>query len=227
MGRFLDFIINLLRWPVAILLVLNIPAFAMALTHVNFYNLKFYAFGAGVIFYVVTAFMSGSEIRSSMQIVSHELTHALFAYLTCHWVGRIRLNPDDSGGSMTLRGRGNWLITLSPYFFPLFTVLFMLIMPALLSAFEGKFEKLLIYAIYGFFAAYYWATVISQVHTEQTDIIREGFFFSGIIIVGGNLLVTGIIFAFCTRLWDGVGIYFKILEKLNLQYVEALKNLLG
>ncbi len=227
MGKICDFIINLLRWPVAILLLINMPALIMGLTHINFYNLKFYAFGAGVIFYVITAFMSGAYIRSSMQIVSHELTHALFAYLTFHWVGRVRLNPDDSGGSMTLRGRGNWLISLSPYFFPLFTLLYMLIMPMLLGAFDGVFEKMLIYAILGYFTAYYWATVISQVHTEQTDIINEGFLFSGIIIVGGNLLVNGIIFAFCSKLWAGVSTYGEILAKLNLQYFDSLKNLFG
>lgn len=226
MGKICDFIINLLRWPIAILILLNIPALATALTHINFYTPKFYAFGAGVVFYVVTAFMSGADIRSSMQIVSHELTHALFAYSTFHWVGRIRLNPDDSGGSMTLRGRGNWLISLSPYFFPLFTFLYMLIMPALLGAFDGTFEKILIYAILGYFTAYYWATVISQVHTGQTDIINEGYFFSGIIIIGGNLLTNGIIFAFCSKLWHGVDVYFQLLTKLNLQYIDALKNLL-
>lgn len=226
MGRICDFIINLLRWPAAILLLCNIPVLVMGLTHINFYNIKFYAFGAGAAFYLITAFMSGAAIRSSMQILSHELTHALFAYLTFHRVGRIRLNPDDSGGSMSLRGHGNWLISLSPYFFPLFTFLYMLLMPYLLGAFEGPTEKMLIYAILGYFAAYYWATVLSQVHSGQTDIINEGFFFSGIIIVGGNLLVNGIIFAFCSKLWSGVELYFQILRKLNLQYFEMLKNFL-
>lgn len=226
MGRICDFIINALRWPVAILLLLNIPAFAMGLTHINFYSLKFYAFGAGVAFYVITALMSGADIRSSMQILSHELTHALFAYLTFHWVGRIRLNPDDSGGSMSLRGRGNWLISLSPYFFPLFTFLYMMIMPSLLEIFEGTTEKMLIYAILGYFAAYYWATVLSQVHGGQTDIINEGFLFSAIVIISGNLFVNGIIFAFCSKLWNGVNTYGNILLHLNLQYVDMLKNLL-
>ena len=226
MGKLCDFIINLLRWPTAFLIVLNIPVLVMGLTHINFYSIKFYAFEAGVIFYVVTAFMSGANIRSSMQILSHEFTHAFFAYLTFHWVGKIRLNPDDSGGSMTLRGQGNWLITLSPYFFPLFTFLYMLIMPTLLHTFNSSFEKLFIYAIFGYFAAYYWATVISQVHSEQTDIIREGFLFSGIIIVGGNLFVSGIIFAYCSKLWYGVDTYIDILTKLNLQYIGVIKNLL-
>lgn len=227
MGKLFDFIINILRWPAAILILLNIPSLATALTHINFFGTKFYAFYAGAAFYIVTALVSGYGIRSSMQIISHELTHSVFAYLTCHWVGKIRLNPDESGGSMTLKGRGNWLISLSPYFFPLFTFLYMLLMPALLNTFDGMAEKLLIYAIFGYFAAYYWTTVLSQVHSQQTDIINEGFIFSGIVIIGGNLLVTGIIFAFCSKLWAGVDLYFKLLEKLNLQYFETFKNLLS
>ena len=226
MGRICDILLYLLRWPAAVFILLNIPALAEALAHINFYNAKFYAFSAGATFYIITAFMSGADVRSTMQIISHELTHALFAYLTFHWVGKIRLNPDDSGGSMTLRGRGNWFISLSPYFFPLFTFLFMLIMPQLLKIFDGTFEKALIYATLGYFAAYYWTTVLSQVHSKQTDIINEGFFFSGIIIIGGNLFVNGIIFAFCSKLWTGVDKYFEILTKINLHYLEILKNFL-
>ncbi len=226
MGRICDILLYLLRWPAAVFILLNIPALAEALAHINFYNAKFYAFSTGAAFYIITAFMSGADVRSTMQIISHELTHALFAYLTFHWVGKIRLNPDDSGGSMTLRGRGNWFISLSPYFFPLFTFLFMLIMPQLLKIFDGTFEKALIYATLGYFAAYYWTTVLSQVHSKQTDIINEGFFFSGIIIIGGNLFVNGIIFAFCSKLWTGVDKYFEILTKINLHYLEMLKNFL-
>lgn len=227
MGKIFDIVITLLRWPIAVVILINIPALIEVFKYINFFNIKFYAFGIGALFYIVTAFMSGAEIRSSMQILSHELTHAFFAYLTFHWVGKIRLNPDDSGGSMTLRGKGNWLISLSPYFFPLFTFLYMLLMPFLINLFGSLTEKLLIYAIFGYFTAYYWSAVLSQVHSEQPDIIGEGYFFSAIIIIGGNLFFNGLILAFCSKLYEGIYVYLDILIKLNQQYLEQIKNLLG
>ena len=93
----------------------------------------FYFLGTGIILFWVTALSAGREMRSQIQTIAHELTHTLFAFLTLHLVKRVRLNPDGSGGSMAFSGQGNWLITLAPYFFPLFAFLYMLIMPWLLQ----------------------------------------------------------------------------------------------
>ena len=115
------------------------------------------------------------------------------------------------------------MITLSPYFFPLFAFLYMLLMPALLNI-SG--ESWLVYAVFGYFIAYYWATVLDQVHPRQTDIMREGYIFSTIIIVAANLYTTGIILAFNSKLWNGIGIYLKLVHKLNVQYWHKVLDIL-
>ena len=61
-----------------------------------------------------------ASVRTSMQIIAHELTHSFFALLTFHKVKHIRVADDNSGGSMGFEGEGNWLIIIAPYFFPLF-----------------------------------------------------------------------------------------------------------
>jgi len=223
MSKFVDFIINLCKWPVAIALLVYLPAFIQSYQYFNFHNIKFYAMAGGALFYLVTIFVAGYDTCASMQIISHELTHTVFAYLTFHNAGRIRVNPDGSGGSVAIRGSGNWIITLAPYFFPLFAAIYMLILPGILIMASGHW---LVYSVLGYFVAYYWATVLSQVHAEQTDIIKEGYIFSGIIIVCLNIPVTGILFAFTNKSWAGVEQYLQIIQKLTVKNIEWVSDLI-
>lgn len=223
MSKIIDFVINICKWPVALLLLTYVPALIMSFSYFNFNTIKFYAFGGGILFYGVMIVFSGYNICKSMQVISHELTHTFFAYLTLHNAGRIRLNPDGSGGSMSIHGKGNWIISLSPYFFPLFAVCYMLLMPEILKMFDNHW---MVYCVFGFFVAYYWGTVISQVHPGQTDIIREGYVFSAIIIIGGNLLLTGILFSYTNKAWSGIEQYFRVVQRLHLQNVEWADNLI-
>lgn len=215
MTKFIDFFINLTKWPVALFLLLSIPSLIESFNHFNYTTSKIYAFGGGVALYGAVIIFAGYNTCRNMQIISHELTHILFAVLTLHSAGHVRVNPDGSGGSMQLKGRGNWLITLSPYFFPLFAFLFMLIMPYLLRMTDNSW---LIHAVFGFLVAYYWATVLDQTHPGQTDIIREGYIFSTIIILGANLYTTGFVLAFNSQQWNGIDKYLRLIAKLNQQY---------
>ena len=224
MNKIIDGLINLCRWPVAIASLLVLPALIRSYQHFNFHTKEFYFFGAGIAFFWIVAFTIGSQIRHQIQIIAHELTHTLFAVLTLHFVKKIRLNPDGSGGSMQLSGHGNWIIILAPYFFPLFAALYMLIMPPLLKLTGNHW---LIYAVFGYFTAYYWETVLSQVHPQQSDIIRCGYLFSGIIIVCFNLFVTGSLFAFVRHSWSGLELYWQLLYKLNTEHYRLIQNLIS
>jgi len=222
-AKILDVVINMMRWPCAIFILLSLPALLKSYGYFNFMTVKFYSLFAGAVFFLFTVLSGGYNMRKSMQIIAHELTHTVFALLTLHNVGRLRLNPDGSGGSMQHEGRGNWIITLTPYFFPLFAFLYMLVMPPLLQV-CGK--SWVLYAILGYFLAYYWEIVLSQTHREQTDIIKEGYLFSGIIIVGANLYVTGCIFAFAGKLWKGTEIYSRLVWQLNVENYNTLRSLI-
>lgn len=224
MNKILDFIINLFKWPVAVFLLFSLPVLIKSYDFFDFYNLKFYIFFGGAAFYFFTIIITGYNICHSMQIISHELTHIVFAYLTLHNAGRVRINPDGSGGSMILEGRGNWIITLAPYFFPLFTFIYMLLMPNILKISGNNW---LVYAVFGYLFGYYAMTVLSQVHPNQTDIIREGYVFSAITIVGINLFTVGVIFAFNAHLWSGVNKYIQLLSGLYVEQWQMLESLVG
>lgn len=223
MARYIDWILWWIKWPIAVFLLLSVPALIHSFEYFNFMTPKFYALAGGVVFYVLMIVFAGYNTCHTMQIISHELTHTFFAYLTFHNAGRIRLNPDGSGGSMVLKGRGNWVITLAPYFFPLFAFFYMLFMPLLLRICGGHW---LVYGVFGFFVAYYWATVIEQVHPKQTDIIKEGYIFSIIVIVAANLYTSGIMLAFCSKSWEGVKIYLALVYRLSMNYATEILSLI-
>lgn len=223
MYKITDWIINILKLPAALYLLFSLPALLNVYRYFDFFTFKFFVLGAGFVFFWGTIFLSGYSTRNAMQVISHELTHTFFAYLTLHIAGRIRLNPDGSGGSMQLNGHGNWLISLAPYFFPLFAFIYMLLMPSLLYL-SGAYW--LVYAVLGYFLAYHWLVVLTQVHPGQTDISQEGYIFSGIVIIGANLFSNGIILAFASKSWDGVFTFLRLVNKLNFEYVQKIYGLI-
>lgn len=224
MHKITDYIVNLLGWPVALYLLFSVPSLVMVYRYFDFYTFKFLTLGVGFVFFWGTIFLSGYTTRNAMQVISHELTHTFFAYITLHNAGRIRLNPDGSGGSMQLNGHGNWLISLAPYFFPLFAFFYMLIMPYLLRVSDNHW---LVYAILGYFLAYHWLVVLTQVHPQQTDLSSVGFVFSGIVIVGANLLSNGIVLAFASKSWNGVLTFLRLVQKLNTEHAQKIYDLIS
>ena len=224
MGRIIDFLLWCLKWPAAVYLLFSLPALFSSYDYFEFNAMHFYMFALGAGFYLFTIVAVGYNNCHSLQVISHELTHVLFAYLTLHNAGIVRINPDGDGGSMRFWGRGNWLIALAPYFFPLLSFLYMLLMPYLLAATGNNW---IIYAIFGYFFAYYVITVLEQVHPRQTDIIREGYVFSSIIIIGANLYITGMILAFNSKQWDGVGIYLGLVNRLNGENLQKAAEFLA
>ena len=71
----------------------------------------------GFIFWVVLFFALPRPFRS--YVLAHELTHALWGWVMGARVSRIRVSKNS--GSVSL-SKTNFLITLAPYFFPLYTV---------------------------------------------------------------------------------------------------------
>ena len=96
-------------------------------------------------------------------------------------------------------------------------------MPSLTEATDHNF---ILYCILGYFLAYYWSTVLSQTHLGQTDIISEGYLFSFIIIIAGNLYVTGIILAFTNKLWTGAYNFISLVHKTNIENFNTIEKLI-
>lgn len=218
----IDRFITLLKWPAAVYMFISLPALVQSVYYFNFASLKYMALFGGFFLYFIMRQMADSSVKTSMQIIAHELTHAFFALLTFHKVKHIRVEADDSGGSMGFEGEGNWLIIIAPYFFPLFGFFFMLFI-----SFYTSFApmNLILNGILGYFVGYHMDTVASQIHEKQTDLPKVSYRFCWLFLPGANLWVVGSILAFNSRGWDGVFMYSRLINMLNVKNFDYVLNL--
>lgn len=120
--------------------------------------------------------------------LEHELTHALFGYLT--------LNPPlslkaslDGDGEVLLKGQ-NVFTLLAPYFFPLWMSLSTLITVFLDAQFRA-WGLTLTLALFGSFAF----RLLAEFRWRQTDLQAYGFFFSTGLVFTLLALCLGMLFA--------------------------------
>lgn len=224
MSNLLDKFINLIKWPVALWLFFSLPAFLKSLDYFRFADWKYLAmFGGFFCFFIARSFMDSSA-KTGMEILAHEFTHAFFALLTFHKVKGINLNPDDSGGSMSFEGEGNWLIVIAPYFFPLFGVIAM-ISVSVYTMFAPM--NLFLNGVIGFMIGYHFDTVGSQIHEKQTDLPKVGYYFCAVFLLPANLWMIGSMLAFNSKSWQGVWTYQRLISHLNAKHFDYVLNFLG
>ncbi len=127
---------------------------------------------------------------SLLSTFEHELTHAVFAWATLHPVVDFKATW-RSGGHVKIRGQGNWLIAIAPYFFPTAAVAVALALmwlpPALLSWTN---------ALLGATIAYHVISTWKETHRRQPDLHKTGFVFAWLFLPGANLLSYGLVLAF-------------------------------
>jgi hypothetical protein len=219
MARFLDFIFGILKWPVALLMLVSLPSLIEILGHFQFNNPRFFAFLMGAVAYIVLKVMAAARTNMSMLILAHELTHIFFALLTFHKVVHIHLNMDESGGAMGFKGKGNWLIVVGPYFFPLFLFFLMLGITYWHKSLDGN---LWVNGFLGYFFMYHLESMAIQIHSEQPDFKEVGFPFCWMFLPGANIFICSVILAFNTGGWAYVQRYLLVFCKLNLHYIEQV-----
>ena len=220
MSHFLDKFINLFKWPIAIYMLLSLPALFASFQFFDIKSIKTIALLIGLVFFVFSKTMMDASVRTSMQVIAHEFAHTFFALLTFHKIKHIRLNPDDTGGEMGFVGDGNWLIIIAPYFFPLFALIYMIVMSFLPP-------QIIWHGILGYFLGYHIDTVGSQIHDKQTDLPKVGYKFCLMFLPGINLMTIGSILAFNIRGWGGIIKYINLVNQINVQYFHDIKTLLS
>ena len=136
----------------------------------------------------------GKPVRA--YIVGHELTHAFWVFLFRGKVREIRLSGKRGQIKAT---KGNVLIALAPYFFPLYTIL--LIAAYLVASLWinfGHYRRLVIFAI-GFTWSFHLLLNLFVLPRGQEDLRVSGSFFSLVVIFLFNVVVLGLIMAFVSE----------------------------
>lgn len=223
MSKILDKLVELFKWPIALYMLVSIPAYIQSLSYFQFMSARFISLGLGFFLFFMARGMADASVKTSMQIIAHECTHSFFALLTLHKIKHIRVADDNSGGSMGFEGEGNWLIIIAPYFFPLFGFFVMLAI-----SFYTRFApmNLILNGVMGYFIGYHIDTVSSQIHEKQTDLPKVSYRFCWMFLPGANLWAIGSMLAFNSRGWDGVFVYQKLIRTLTSKNLDYVLNLL-
>lgn len=205
-------IVELFKWPAAIYMLISLPAYVQSFSFFSFANIPAIAMLGGVFLFFISRGFMDAEMKTSMEIAAHEVTHAFFALITLHKVHSIRVNPDNDGGEMSFSGPSNWLIIIAPYFFPLFGMVAMAGISVYTRYVPSNF---IINGIMGFFIAYHIDTVASQIHEKQTDLPKVSYKFCAMFLPSANIWAVCSMMAFNSRSWKGFWVYQDLISRLN------------
>ena len=136
-------------------------------------------------------------------VFGHELTHAIWVLL---------FRGEVTGFSATAKGgkveatKSNFLITLAPYFFPIYSILVIVVyclMKLFNQLFPGFFELERYFYIFMFLLGFSWAfhvvLTIAIILKGQGDLKRTGLLFSLAIVYCINVVVLGLLIVFMSR----------------------------
>lgn len=121
-----------------------------------------------------------------LYVFGHELTHALWVWL---FGGRVKKFKATSSGGHVVVNKTNFLISLAPYFFPLYAVMVVAVFLAGHRIWDWENFFVWFHLFVG--AAYaFHVTLTGQIlKVQQSDITSQGYLFSAVVIFLGNVLV--------------------------------------
>lgn len=142
---------------------------------------------AGFMLWVVIFFLLPRPSRT--YVLGHELTHAMWALMMGGSVGKLKV--DKNGGVVEL-SKSNFVIGLSPYFFPFYT--FFVIAGYYLAGIWLEVEPYMAWWLgaVGFTWAFHITFTLNMLAERQPDIHAHGRIFSYTIIYLMNALVIGV-----------------------------------
>jgi len=144
-----------------------------------------YYFAGGSIAYLVVHVLFKKPILT--YVFGHELTHAFFAML---FGGSLKsFHASDRGGRVTVT-KSNFIITLAPYFFPLYTFLILVLyyIARISQAGSSTINTLIFFSGASF--TFHLILTLTFLQTDQNDIKEEGTVFSYPLIFLFNILFT-------------------------------------
>jgi len=189
-------LIDLLKYPIAIALLLSTPflipklydIIQIMIRYKEHYYPMLWGMGAYIVVWQVLFRNIG---RGWFSTLEHEFTHIIFALATFHKITDLRASF-GRGGHMNYSGvgGGNWLITISPYFFPTFSALVL----GLMSLSKYQFNSFLLGAL-GFSIIYHIHSTYTETGYYQSDLKEVGFGYVWLFLPSANLLALVMVLA--------------------------------
>jgi hypothetical protein len=117
-------------------------------------------------------------------VFGHELTHALWAWL-CG--GQVKRFKATSKGGHVIVTKNNFVISLAPYFFPLYALLVVGLFVAGRCFWHWQQYRVWFHLLLGAAYAFHLSLTWHVLKTRQSDITEQGYLFSAVIIFLGNV----------------------------------------
>ena len=133
-----------------------------------------------------------------MYVLGHELTHAVFVIGCCGKVSGIKVKKD---GGYIITNKTNFLIALSPYFVPFWSVVAFMCTIILGWFWEIPYLEEAMYCLLGGGWLFHLLWTLWMIPQDQPDLQENGTFFSLVFIVFANVLVLASMF--CLTMGDG------------------------
>jgi hypothetical protein len=186
---FLKTIIGLLLLPACYAISLWIVDLFSDLSGNMIHGLPLDAWGLAIGFLLWLFIYAALPRPMRTYVLAHELTHALWGWAMGADIKGMRVSA--TGGHVRLT-HSNFLITLAPYFFPLYTMLVIALHAGLSLFFDMHVLEPIWMGWIGLTWGFHLTFTISMLRTRQPDIEEHGKLFSYTLIYALNLIGIGI-----------------------------------
>lgn len=119
-------------------------------------------------------------------VFGHELTHVIWVWL---FGGSVKQFKATSEGGHVIVDKTNFLIALSPYFFPLYAVMVVVVFVTGHLIWDWNGFMVWFHLLVGAAYAFHITLNAHVLKTQQSDITSQGCLFSAVVIFLGNILV--------------------------------------
>lgn len=145
---------------------------------------RYISFWIGILSYIVFQVVFYKPMRT--YVFGHELSHAIAGVLSGAKIKKFNVGKKSGGVVLT---KSNIWITLTPYFFPIYTIAIVIIYICLGWITDVKlfYEYFLFFV--GFSIAFHIALTIYILSIDQPDLKVYGKFFSYVVILAVNIVV--------------------------------------
>ena len=208
-SKITKFLTGILLLPVCWILLETFLVLLKADTLVGQYwkSKEFLAFGLAGLLWVILFFAWRTRAMMWLYVAGHELTHALFVMLCRGKVSKVHISSE---GGHILTNRNNFIISLSPYFFPFYSAVAILswAIAEWIIKDAGTLNPMWLYALIGFTWMFHLTFTVWMIGREQPDVDQNGKLFSFTVIFIANVLLicTMLIVASPTATFKGFGL---------------------
>lgn len=134
------------------------------------------------------------------EVLVHELVHGFFSLLFFGDIKSISASP-KKGGQVSV-SRSNFLVELSPYCFPLITIIICSVRP-----FFVQEAEMYVVFLAGFSLGQHLCSLFKDFHVGQSDILNNGVVFSFSVVLFFNVLFIGLVSVTLSEGFLGVPVF--------------------